>query len=57
VQEIEYQGSFVVVSLKAADGQELTATIAEKAFYAAPFGLGDAVTVSWDPANEHSLTN
>ena len=57
VQEIEYQGSFVVVSLKAADGQELTATIAEKAFYAAPFGLGDGVTVSWDPANEHSLTN
>lgn len=48
ITQIEYQGTHVRVSLTTASGHDLTADLADDYFEALPFGVGQAVTASWD---------
>ncbi|SEA55580.1 ABC transporter ATP-binding protein [Rubrimonas cliftonensis] len=51
----EFQGTVVIVAMRAADGAELSATLSDAAFYADPFDPGATVTVGWDHADQHAL--
>jgi putative spermidine/putrescine transport system ATP-binding protein len=55
VATIEYQGAFVQVGLESEGARELTATLADDAFEAAPVRLGDVVGISWDAADAHHV--
>jgi putative spermidine/putrescine transport system ATP-binding protein len=51
----EYQGPTVRINLMTADKQPLSALIPDGQFFAAPYAVGDRVTVSWSPDDEWSL--
>ncbi len=55
VTEVEYQGTFVQVTLKADDGTELAVQVGEAAFDAAPFCVGAPALATWDRSAAHSL--
>jgi putative spermidine/putrescine transport system ATP-binding protein len=55
VTGIEYQGSAVMVSLKAADGLDLAALMPERTFFDARLALQQNVRVSWNEADVHEL--
>jgi putative spermidine/putrescine transport system ATP-binding protein len=55
VTGIEYQGSAVMVSLKAADGLDLAALMPERTFFDARLALQQSVRVSWNEADVHEL--
>jgi putative spermidine/putrescine transport system ATP-binding protein len=56
VSDVEYQGTYVMVSLRL-DGDvaagPLAAMLSEAAFVQRPYAPGDRVGVSWDPAQAH----
>ena len=54
VQNVEYQGTYVLVTL-ASNAGEVAAMLPEGAFDAAPWAPGEAATVSWLPAHAHAL--
>jgi putative spermidine/putrescine transport system ATP-binding protein len=54
VQHVEYQGTYVLVTLASGAG-EMAAMLAESVFDAAPWSPGEAATVSWQPAHAHAL--
>jgi putative spermidine/putrescine transport system ATP-binding protein len=54
VAGVEYQGTYVNVSLQASD-VELAAMVDERSFYAAPWTPGDAAIFAWDAADAHAL--
>lgn len=54
VDGVEYQGTYVLVTMKADTG-ELTAMIDERDFYAAPLNAGDPVDVTWRAQDAHPL--
>ena len=56
ITEIEYQGTFVQVSLKAASGEELVAHLSEAAYDAYPFQISEQVTAKWQENAIHALT-
>ncbi len=56
IRAVEYQGSFVHVSLEANTASELTALLSEQTFDAAPIRPGDSVSVSWSEADVHRLS-
>jgi putative spermidine/putrescine transport system ATP-binding protein len=56
VAAIEYQGSNVKLRLEAEGADELTVTLPDRAFYADPVAPGDDVTVAWDNADAHVVT-
>ncbi len=55
VRDVEYQGIFVLVSLRAEGDLDLTAIVAERSFNDRPVAIDQHVTVSWDPADLHEL--
>ena len=55
VQNVEYQGTYVLVTL-ASNAGEVAAMLPEGAFDAAPWAPGEAATVSWLPAHAHALS-
>ncbi len=57
VRAVEYQGTYVQVSLAPADAADAqwTATVPDAAFDEAPLAPGDTVFVSWAPAEAHAL--
>ena len=55
VTEVEYQGTYVQVTVAAERGQELVAQIAEAAFDATPLAVGQSVVATWDPSSAHPL--
>lgn len=55
VRDVEYQGTFVLVSLRAETDLDLTAIVAERAFNENPLGIDQRITVSWDAADLHEL--
>jgi putative spermidine/putrescine transport system ATP-binding protein len=55
VSGVEYQGTIVQVALASRTDGELSATLPEADFYANPFTAGEAVSVSWTPADVHEL--
>ncbi|HUC51667.1 MAG TPA: ABC transporter ATP-binding protein [Xanthobacteraceae bacterium] len=55
VRDVEYQGIFVLVSLRARQNLDLTAIVAERRFNDDPVAIDQSITVSWDPADLHEL--
>ncbi|MEM1189392.1 MAG: ABC transporter ATP-binding protein [Pseudomonadota bacterium] len=55
VREAEFQGPMVLISLRAEDGTELSASLPDAEFYADPFEPGERLFVSWTTGNEHAL--
>ncbi|WP_157268640.1 ABC transporter ATP-binding protein [Azohydromonas aeria] len=54
VQAVEYQGTYVLLTLASAAG-EIAAMLPEAAFDAAPWAPGEAATVSWRAEHAHAL--
>jgi putative spermidine/putrescine transport system ATP-binding protein len=54
VRSVEYQGTYVLVTLSSAAG-EVAAMLSESAFDAAPWSAGETATVCWQPAHAHPL--
>jgi putative spermidine/putrescine transport system ATP-binding protein len=50
VNEVEYQGTYVMVTLVAEDGSEISAQLSESQFDAANFSVGERVLATWNPA-------
>ena len=50
ISEIEYQGTYVMVAVAAADGTEISVQLAEDEFDAGKYSVGESVMASWDPA-------
>jgi putative spermidine/putrescine transport system ATP-binding protein len=55
VTAVEYQGPWVKVSLINESAGELSATIAEAEFFAAPWSLGDSAQLCWSAADTHRI--
>ena len=55
VVNIEYQGTFVKVSLDTGTGEEFIAYVDDDTFYAAPRDVGETVHASWPPQLNHWL--
>jgi putative spermidine/putrescine transport system ATP-binding protein len=56
VHAIEYQGSYVKVTLDVPRREQFVANVADQAFLAAPLDLGDAVVARWATEDVHLLT-
>jgi putative spermidine/putrescine transport system ATP-binding protein len=55
VSQIEYQGSYVLVSLKAGGGADLAAQLTEADFDSDPVEVGASVLAGWVPDAAHAL--
>ena len=55
VTDVEYQGTYVQVTLKGGDGGDLVAQIAEAEFDRSPVEPGTPVLVGWDAETAHIL--
>ncbi len=55
VRDVEYQGVFVIVSLRAEGDLDLTALVAEQNFNDHPVTIDQQVSISWDAADLHEL--
>jgi putative spermidine/putrescine transport system ATP-binding protein len=55
VRDVEYQGIYVLVSLRAEGDVDLTAIIAERTFIDNPVAIEQQVRVSWDASDLHKL--
>ena len=55
IYAIEYQGTFVKVTLEAAGNDEFVAYIPDGTFFAAPMDIGDEVTAAWQTDDVHLL--
>jgi len=55
ITDVEYQGTYVQVTMKGSDGADLVAQIAEADFDRAPVAAGETVLFGWDPATAHPL--
>ncbi|MEJ2623277.1 MAG: ABC transporter ATP-binding protein [Pseudolabrys sp.] len=56
VRDVEYQGIYVLVSLRAEGDLDLTAIVAERAFLESPIAVDQKIRVSWDASDLHELT-
>ena len=57
VRDVEYQGIYVLVSLRAEGDLDLTAIVAERAFVDNPIAIDQEVRVSWDASDLHELAS
>ncbi len=57
VRSVEYQGTYVQLSLEAPGGRDISAMVDEATFDQMPFNPGDAITVSWGEGDIHRLTS
>ena len=55
VREVEYLGTIVNVSVDAGQQGELIASVPDAVFFDNPNEIGDAVFLSWKPADAHRL--
>jgi len=55
VRDVEYQGIYVLVSLRAEGDVDLTAIVAERTFIDNPVAIDQQVRVSWDASDLHKL--
>jgi putative spermidine/putrescine transport system ATP-binding protein len=53
IAAIEYQGALVKLRLNADWGEELTVTLPDQSFYAAPVAEGETVAIEWDDTDVH----
>ena len=56
VASIEYQGPIVKLRLEADWGDELTVTLSDRLFYAAPVAEGEVVAIGWNDADAHVVS-
>jgi len=56
VTEVEYQGTYVMVTISADDRTEISAQLAESQFDAANYSVGERVVAVWNPALASPLT-
>jgi len=52
---IEYQGTYVKVTLDASDNHEFVSHVPDNIFFAQPIAVGDAVVASWQTSAVHYL--
>jgi len=57
VRDVEYQGIYVLVSLRAEGDLDLTAIVAERAFIDNPIAVDQQIRVSWDASDLHELAS
>jgi putative spermidine/putrescine transport system ATP-binding protein len=50
IREVEYQGTYGMVTVAAEDGTEISAQLTESQFDAANYNVGERVVVTWSPA-------
>jgi len=55
VSAVEYLGANVNVTVEAAEAGELTVSIGDGAFFAAPVEIGQSVFLTWKPDDAHAL--
>ena len=55
VRAVEYLGNNVNVTVEAAEAGELTVTVGDSAFFAAPVEIGQPVFLSWKPEDARAL--
>ncbi len=55
ITEVEYQGTFIRVSIAGEGGTDLAAELSETDFDQTGHGVGDRVLVTWNAANAHAL--
>ncbi len=55
ITEVEYQGTFIRVSIAGEGGTDLAAELSENDFDQTGYGVGDRVLVTWNAANAHVL--
>lgn len=56
VVSVEYQGPVVKLRLEADWSDELTVTLSDRSFYAAPVAPGDMVAIGWNDADAHIVS-
>ncbi|MEM6383929.1 MAG: ABC transporter ATP-binding protein [Pseudomonadota bacterium] len=56
VHAIEYLGTSFELSLKGEHGEDYAVTVQDSTYLAAPFEIGDAVSLSWDASDAHPLS-
>ena len=56
VAAIEYQGTWLKITLEEACGEEFVANLPDAVFFADPLAIGDAVIARWDPDELHFLS-
>ena len=56
VSAIEYQGTWVKVTIEGATGEDFVANVADGLFFEDPVAPGDGVVASWAPEQAHLLT-
>ena len=52
---MEYQGSWLKITLEEACGEEFVVNQADNIFFADPLALGDPVLAQWQPEEVHFL--
>ncbi|WP_316173687.1 MULTISPECIES: ABC transporter ATP-binding protein [unclassified Bradyrhizobium] len=58
ISKIEYQGTYVLVAIAAADGgREISAQLTDDQFDATSYSIGEQVIATWNPALADSLTS
>jgi putative spermidine/putrescine transport system ATP-binding protein len=57
VAGIEYQGTWLKITVTEACGEEFVVNLPDSAFFADPFDIGDPVVARWDAAQIHILEN
>jgi putative spermidine/putrescine transport system ATP-binding protein len=57
VRDVEYQGIFVLVSLRTEDGADLTAIVPERSYLDNPISIDQQTRISWEPADLHELAS
>jgi putative spermidine/putrescine transport system ATP-binding protein len=55
VRGVEYQGSYVLLTLAGARVPEFNVVLSEAEFDAAPWNTGDSASAHWDAAEVHVL--
>jgi putative spermidine/putrescine transport system ATP-binding protein len=50
VSEVEYQGTYVMVTISADAGTDINAQLSESQFDAANYSVGERVVATWNPA-------
>jgi putative spermidine/putrescine transport system ATP-binding protein len=56
VRAIEYQGTWVKVTLEVANGEDFVVNVPDSEFFADPINSGDAVLAYWRASDVHPLT-
>ena len=57
IKEMEYQGTFVRISIAGEEGNDLAAELSDDAMDQVGFSVGDRVLVTWNEANAHALNS